>query len=243
MANYYTVTSYTLAGPVGSQLKLGPVGIALLEAALDDGYFQKNELGGWYIAVEETTMTCENFTEEACKLLGVSEASLASCLEQAMRINPGSTTITQAMVDKAKSLGYSDDAKDDQKYDPLDIIELIEIVELEEGASEVQVMREAGWWCDKNRHGEFGGAGYFLSKNFSFGYSSDTPILVGRTLEESVQIGDWDEVGRTITNGLLSGVLGREETQTRVEIITALIEELQGRLFQTTQLIEIGGAK
>jgi hypothetical protein len=177
MANNYTDTSVTFVPRDATQpFALGPIGTAVVTA-----------LTAWYDVTDGTAFVADESSRMESHIA-------ATCLEVAgvEFSNPVLTfveaitaihterpdMVTKDMLDV--TLNYfgrpADEPAGDPEWETLDLDSAFRPFMLEPGSNCSGMIEESSWRCDRNRHGEFGGAAWCKTDQVSRGVSTSSVI-------------------------------------------------------------------
>lgn len=204
MANNYSVTSYTLRSAAGTPAILGPIGLRLFSNLPGDGWFSEATGTGIYDG-------CCDFDS----LLDILDSDSDDFdPERDIAVSLKALGATDAMIEVAA--GWNPDFN-------LSVDCLYELARLEPGACLHSLALETGFWCDKNRHGEFGGYGCYISPAVVLEEGSQSALSIGADLEEALGLDNpAQRVAGILKKDLLDPILKSLSDDVRDEVLAAL---------------------
>lgn len=159
MANNYSVTSFTLyPKDKNASLVLGDLAQFLIQ--LFTGESPDVDCAE-FITTDDSYVTCERFFEALAEYFDLNLEGLFNFNELIPQLIEH---FNEPLVAKLDSFLSS------IKLDSDDILSLEDLLELgfyEEKTNLGSYLAETGYWCSKNRHGEFGGGAIYVSENFT----------------------------------------------------------------------------
>lgn len=213
MSNNYSVTSITVNAKNGQPAVFGPIGKLLFEESM-------NGMDSWFdldsgIGVSDGDADVDTLVESLLGVYGEGiDADGVDSVYAALKAikNKDDSLVSDAMLEAAE------DVATEGAGENLDVDAIIEIVRHEAGADIGEMFFETGSWGDKNRHGEFGGNGYYWSPNVSFGMSSATPRDVGHGLKLAVDANNAWEAARLVVNRFVTPLIDRMPEAMRKQV-------------------------
>lgn len=221
MANNYTETSISLYTNNGTYAKLGKIGEAIAQVACG-GNLDSKGLG--FISNEEAGLNTENVALAALDAVGIEyypEHGLHHAFNLIHQEYP--EAVTEKMLNKVIAL-LPDGAGGTEEYVWLGdvILALID----EPGNNVAAYSEESAYTCSKNRHGEFGGSGYFVSDTVSCHSNSANPVISGAALHYALIKGDLDRAAN-ILNGEVNEVFNQiRDKDTQAKLRERVINQL-----------------
>ena len=178
MANNYSDTSVTFVARDATQpFALGPIGTAAMTA-----------MTAWYDSgdgtafIDDNGPQVESVVAEAClvasgidrALLGDTRTTLPCLVEVMTAIHEAKPDlVTDAML---KEVTDRFETTTEAEWESVYLEDVIRPFLLEPGANCAGAIEETSWRCDRNRHGEFGGAVYGSTDHVSRCASSSTVL-------------------------------------------------------------------
>lgn len=211
MANNYSVTSYTLRDAHGHPAVLGPISSLLFTRLPGESTYYPDSATGVY------DDTCD-----ADEILYLLTDKLSA---------DDNFDADRGLVDSLKALGATEAMLEVAAgWDTIGCLRITDLYDLavkEPGATLYSLAMETGWWCDKNRVGEFGGYGCYVSPVVAVEESSPSAVRIGADMDEALGL---DETGTRaagiLKRDVLDPILLSMEEDRRCFVIQALKELL-----------------
>lgn len=218
MADNYETTSVTLHFD-GEQLKLGPVGEAIIDCLFNgEGWFQQEKGIGAY----QYDSSGDEIFEHIADAFGLPEDLEVTYLYEVLAALKQShpELVSDRMMERAET--FWSDGVDEAIAADMVLTVLLE----EPGTNLTSYELEKGWSCSKLRHGEFGGCGYFEGRHVVVTTRSYGAGSVGKSLEAAVSKGDVTAAAKTLLGELLRDQVKFESPEMRTQVMTRLGELL-----------------
>lgn len=183
MANNYITTSFSLRAANGQPAIIGPFGQLLIDSVIREGWFCNESGKGLYEYIGDQDDVISDLVHD---LPGETPDNLEEALRLYQTHHP--EQITEAMLKKAKEFDLEGGG----------LYEVVELIRLEPGSDIHELAEESGFWCDKSRHGEFGGYGWYWSPAFAMGLSSQFVVDLGTKITKAAAKEDASEIAKLL---------------------------------------------
>jgi len=208
MANNYTTLSYTLRDKDGKPPTLGPVGRALFHGF--NGWFdetvglgvvdQSDSLDSFYVAEVIRKVFPDSDPEQPVSSILMAKAGFPEEIAKAFDLHP------------------SDDF--------LSLADVYALVKNEAGSTLASLFWEEGWWCDKIRHGNFGGHGEYMGRHVGLFGGSGYVERIGEVMDKALDAGDAQRAADILRKEFLDPVFNSMDAETREKVRVALAAAL-----------------
>lgn len=207
MANSYSTTSFSLRGTNGGAAIIGPFGQLMIDSVIREGWFTNESGEGLYEYIGDQDDVIGDLVHD---LPGETPDNLEEALRLYQSHHP--EQINEAMLEKAKEFdlergGFS---------------EVIDLIRLEPGSDIHELAEESGYWCDKNRHGQFGGYGWYWSPAFAMGLSSQFVVDLGTKITKAAAKKDASEIAKLLLDRLVQPATDRLPPDLRKQVLAEL---------------------
>lgn len=211
MENSYSTTSFSLRGSNGEPAIIGPFGQLMIDSVIREGWFTKESGQGLYEYIGDQDDVIADLVHD---LPGDTPDNLEEALKLYQQHHP--EQITDGMLERAREFdleggGFS---------------EVIDLIRLEPGCDLHELAEETGYWCDKNRHGEFGGYGWYWSPAFAMGLSSQFVAALGTEITKAAAKKDASEIAKLLLDRFVQPATDHLAPDLRKQVLA----ELEGLL-------------
>jgi len=224
MANNYSVSSFTLFSPTAVEPVLGRLAQVIVEATC-----LQYEKGDVLLVVDTEQYGSLNSDHLFTAIAEHAEIELSTypLIKDFLSALKERCVINQITFDKlSEYLGSFTFTEDD--YDPLSLGDLLYCLLWEEGCTINAIYEEFGYYCDKSRHGNFGGGSAVWTKDFITSQNSSLGYDIAQKLSYLM------DTTQTITNfiasevtHLLSGIRDpQERSLVKQQLVKSLSENL-----------------
>lgn len=226
MANSYSTTSFSLRAANGQPAIIGPFGLLMINAVIREGWFTESSGEGLYSYIGDEDDVISDILHD---LAGTDEVEgLEDALKAYQQHHP--EQISEAMLEMAKEFdleggGFSD---------------VVELIRHEPGSDIHELAEETGYWCDKDRHGHFGGYGWFWSPRFAMGVSSQFVASLGSDITAAADKGDATGIAQLIMDRLVQPATDRLAPDLRKQVLAEL-ERMTGLDNPKRAIVEVKG--